>query len=627
MRTRKVLFAPSMAIVCLLISPPCSNRSLAQQSADAPAVLDTSDDLQPLEDPGSSTRDTPTAVDPPRFFAERSPVPSRSVLRTNEDQSDVQSQNPENPNTPQPLDDPPSPGDPQDLRLPRPAPIRVESTSPAPLHVDVSSEVPPSSSAEREYDSPSDTSPRTRAEVNLTSAVPVIAIETVSPAEVNVGRTVKYVIAVRNRGDVAAENLKVIATLPEQVELIEAAPPATHTGDGELHFDIGNLGPRESRLIELQLVPHTTGAIQLATRASLSVSTHAAMHVRRPQLALTCEAPEEAQYGDKVTFVLVVANTGDGAAKDVVITSQLPSHALPDDKSEQSKTVGRLGPGESLKVPVTASAIGPGLIEAQFTATDASGSEANARAKVRVRRAVIEVAADGPRTNFLGREAVYEIRVSNPGDAPAENVEVVASLPSGLQLTVLGRPVDFDRHTNTMTWHVESLAAGVTERLPFKLKAMAEGEQVQEITASADRGLRADTRYQTRVSSRPKINVAIAGKDGPLAVGDAAEFQVEVQNVGTKAAEGIHVKVVTPDALQAVISDDYAIDGNQLTFSPLTLAAGQTKTLRFRAVGREAGDHIVHLVVESEAPRQSLSAETSAFFYSSQDDPRITSVR
>jgi uncharacterized repeat protein (TIGR01451 family) len=206
-----------------------------------------------------------------------------------------------------------------------------------------------------------------------------------------------------------------------------------------------------------------------------------------------------------VKFVLVVTNVGDGVADDVVITPQLPSQAVLVSKSKQSMPVGWLAPGDSRKVPMTASAAGPGVVEARFTATDASGSEVNASAKVRVRRAVVEVAADGPRMNFVGQEAVYEIRVSNLGDGAAENVKVVASLPAGLQLTVLGRPVDFDRHANTMTWRVESLAAGRTETLPFKLKAVAEGQQVQEITASAARGLHADTRHVTQVSSRPKI--------------------------------------------------------------------------------------------------------------------------
>jgi len=429
----------------------------------------------------------------------------------------------------------------------------------------------------------------------------------------------------KNHGDIAAESLQVIVTLPKQVELIGATPQPADNADGELRFNVGSLSPKETRSIELQLVAREKGEIDLAARASFSVSTRAVMRVRRPQLVMTCEAPEEANYGDTVTFVLVVTNVGDGVADGVVIRPQLPSHAVQDNKSNQPMPIGWLRPGDSQKVPVSASAIGAGVIEGRFTATDAGGSKVDASAKVRVRRAVVEVAADGPRMAFSGQEAVYEIRVSNPGDSAAKNVKVVASLPAGLQLTVLGRAVDFDRRTNTMTWYVDSLAAGATETLPFKAKAVAEGEHTQEITASAGRDLFADTRHLTQVISRPKINVAIASGDGPLAIGNAAEFQVRVQNVGSKAADGVRVKVITPDALEAVISDDYATDGRQNAFYPLTLTVGETKTLTFRAVGREAGDHVVRVVLETQS--HSLSAETSAYFYDNQDEPRVTALR
>ncbi len=618
MLARMVSFSASLAIVCLIASQTLSDESLTQQPTSAPATPQTAGDLQPLVDANETAPNLPTAAHPPRFFAQASRVPSRSVLRTNEATRD---ERPQDSNAPQPA------ADSEDLHLPVPAPPRIHSTSPAPLNVDVSSDSPPNRPVVRTHERRPPTPTRTPSDVNLTTAVPIIAIETVSPAAVNVGRTVKYVIAVRNRGDVAAENLKVVATLPEHVELLEAAPQPSDNADGELHFDVGRLGAGESKSIQLQLVPRKTGAIDLATRASFSVSTRTAMHVGRSQLTLTCEAPEEASYGDTVTFTLVVTNVGDGVAEGVVITPKLPSHAEADSRAQRPVSVGWLHPGDARRVPVTASAIGPGVIEARFTATDANGSKVDTKAKVRVRRAVVEVDTDGPQMHFLGREAVYEIHVANPGDTTAENVKVVASLPSGMRLTVLGRPVDFDRHRNTMTWYVRHLAAGGTERLAFKLKAVAEGEQVQEITVNAARGLHADARHLTQVTSRPKINVAISSSDGPLAVGNAAEFQVVVQNVGTKSAEGIHVKIIMPDALQPVVSDGYAIEDNQLTFSPMNLAAGQTEKLEFRAVGSEVGDHVVRVIMESQSPSYSLSAETSAFFYSSQETPRVTSLK
>ncbi len=229
--------------------------------------------------------------------------------------------------------------------------------------------------------------------------------------------------------------------------------------------------------------------------------------------------------------------------------------------------------------------------------------------------------------NFMGREGVYEICVSNPGDAATENVKVVASLPAGLQLTVLGKPVKFDRRSNTLTWFVERLDPGATESLPFKLKALAEGQHVQEVTASAQGGLYADDRLTTQVISRPHINVRVINKDGPLAVKTAAEFAVELKNVGTKNADNVRIKVITPAELEAVASDDYAAQSNQLTFAPLSLAVGESKTLRFRAVGHEAGDHMIRVVMESAALSQPLSVEGSAFFYDTTRQPRVSRLR
>jgi hypothetical protein len=229
--------------------------------------------------------------------------------------------------------------------------------------------------------------------------------------------------------------------------------------------------------------------------------------------------------------------------------------------------------------------------------------------------------------NFMGRDGVYEICVSNPGDAAAENVTVVASLPAGLKLTVLGKPVKFDRNANTLTWFVERLDPGAVETLPFKLKAVEEGEHLQKVTASAPGGLYADDRLTTQIISRPHINVRVINQDGPLAVETAAEFAVELKNVGTKNADNVRIKVITPEALEAVASDEYAAQQNELTFAPLSLAVGESTTLRFRTIGREAGDHVIRVVLESGSLSRPLTVEGSAFFYDTTRQPRVSRLR
>jgi uncharacterized repeat protein (TIGR01451 family) len=615
MYTRMIPLAAFLSLVSLVTPQLCSEDFSILRSDDPVTDAEIADDIDQSENDDILVLDLPTTTGVQESAADRPTLPSPlKMSRTN--QVPVRRVvEPTNPDEPQPLMDP----DP--LQLPEPSRTQLPTSTPVPISAGSPADISPARATTRQ---PSETEDAIPVEMNTTTAVPILSVETQSPAEINVGKTAQYAIDVKNHGEVTAENVQIYATLPERVKLIEADPQPTMEVDGEVRFDVGNLGSKQGCLIKLKLVPREMGQVELAARASFSISASSAMQVRRPQLMLTCDGPDEANYGDTVTFNLVVTNVGDGVADDVVILPQMSTQSATETNSKQSLPIGWLRPGASRKIPYTASAVGPGKLEARFIATDASGSETTATAQIRVRRAMVEVAVRGPEVNFMGREDVYEVCVSNPGDAATKNVKVVASLPAALQLTVLGRPAKFDRRANTLTWFLERLSPGAVDTLAFKLKATEEGQHVQEVTASAEGGLYADDRLATQVIGRPHINVRVINRDGPLAVDTAAEFAVELKNVGTKTADNVRIKVITPDALEAVASDDYAAQSNELAFAPLSLAVGESKTLRFRTVGREAGDHMVRVVLESNSLSRPLAVEGSAFFYKTKRQPRVS---
>ena len=45
----------------------------------------------------------------------------------------------------------------------------------------------------------------------------------------------------------------------------------------------------------------------------------------------------------------------------------------------------------------------------------------------------LDIAMTGPKRRYLERPATYQLAVSNPGTAPAQQVELVAYLPSGMK--------------------------------------------------------------------------------------------------------------------------------------------------------------------------------------------------
>ena len=89
--------------------------------------------------------------------------------------------------------------------------------------------------------------------------------------------------------------------------------------------------------------------------------------------------------------------------------------------------------------------------------------DANIRAERQVEIEVIapalEIAISGPSRRYLERQATYTVSVSNPGTAPAKDVEVVTHLPKGLQFVKADNSGHYDPATHTVSWSLEELPA------------------------------------------------------------------------------------------------------------------------------------------------------------------------
>src|SRR5262249_60734228 len=71
---------------------------------------------------------------------------------------------------------------------------------------------------------------------------PKLQLKASCPDKVSLGETAVMTLTVNNPGDGSADQVKVRAVLPEGVE---------HARGRALEFDVGNLGPGESRSVQL----------------------------------------------------------------------------------------------------------------------------------------------------------------------------------------------------------------------------------------------------------------------------------------------------------------------------------------------------------------------------------------
>jgi uncharacterized repeat protein (TIGR01451 family) len=163
---------------------------------------------------------------------------------------------------------------------------------------------------------------------------------------------------------------------------------------------------------------------------------------------------------------------------------------------------------------------------------------ASMQASIEVQQPQLEMAVEGPTEMKYGGTAVFKIKLSNPGNGPAENVVVTVGA-SG----VANQP-------NT----VGTLAAGESRSLEVELSAKQTGTMKIEAAAQGDGNLRAETTHEVRVR-RAQLAVKVTAPS-MLYAGATATYEIRVANTGDAAAEGVTLDLELPAGHKNAIGVD-----------------------------------------------------------------------
>ena len=445
---------------------------------------------------------------------------------------------------------------------------------------------------------------------------PVLTVKTISPDEIHLGRSATYQLQVQNVGQQAAEIVVVQVALPTDARLLSASPQPGTIEEGVARFNLGKIAPRQHREIRLELKPEKTGPIQLQARTSFATQNETQIQVRQAKLDLECSAPIEIGYGDHVQYQLTVSNNGDGAAEDVVVTPTFPSETHIDDSSTAPMTFAQLAPGESQVVHFSAKALTKKALDAHFSARDSMDQLAETKWHTLITRPRLEIVVDGPSIRYLHRNGEYIVRVSNPGDAPTQHVDVEMAIPFGLKILGTSKEGLCSKEENLLCWKIPQLNPSEEVSWSVYTRAVEEGRQVPQAKAKSQGGLSAVDQFATDVVLRPQLFAAIINESGPVEVGEIATFTVAVTNHGTRHANHVVIRVELPEGMQAEEREGLKVNDRQLEFHPINLAIDQKRELVFRATGHRQGEHIVRATYGNEASETELAVEGEAFFYS-----------
>ncbi len=361
--------------------------------------------------------------------------------------------------------------------------------------------------------------------------------------------------------------------------------------------------------------------------------------VKAPIWYLTkADSPDPVVAGETLTYTLSYLNNGLTTAHNVRITDTLPSDVTfgavvsqsppwpdfsynPGTPATLTWVTPTLRAGASgtivFTVTVTSDAVGSivndVVMRSTEPATDTVDSESttvNTQADLAITK------SDSPDPVIAGTDLTYSLQVSNNGPSDATGVSVVDTLPPGVTFSSAS-PSQGSFDDTTGTWTVGSLADGASATLTLVVTVDSDttGTLTNQAVVS---GTREDPNpandtatTTTTVTTQADLTMDKSASPSQVAAGATLTYTLAYANDGPSAARNVQIidtlsaKVVFGGVMQADPPlPDPVLDGQQVTWSMSTLAAGASGTIVFTVtVNADAAGAIRnHVAITSSTP-------------------------
>lgn len=315
---------------------------------------------------------------------------------------------------------------------------------------------------------------RSRATVSFAAAIdartkvtrPHLVVDVVGSETCRAGEETAFTIKVRNKGSGPASKMVLQARLSDGL---------LHTQGTVIEAELANLAPDETRTVPLKVNAARAGLqaceIVVMTEGSPDAKARAAVNVVEPMLVVKQAGPTKCLVRAEPTYMIELSNPGTAITDPVQVFTVLPDGfeyvSASDGGTLNGRTVtwrvGSLPAGSTrsvtLKLRAVAAADGQLRTLAQTgPAQPAGGTQPAGGLAVRAATRGLEAKAEMPvmaegvaAVRFevidvedpveVGKEALYEIRVTNQGTGPCTNIQLAAVLAEGTELVaVTGGP-------------------------------------------------------------------------------------------------------------------------------------------------------------------------------------------
>ncbi|KOR32389.1 hypothetical protein TI05_07605, partial [Achromatium sp. WMS3] len=420
-----------------------------------------------------------------------------------------------------------------------------------------------------------------------------------------------------------ATSVLVTDTIPKGATLVTTEPKAM-VKDMQLNWQLNNIKPEEVRIIKVQLKAGETG--KLASCSTVTAVPQGCLEtvVANAKLNVKSTGPQTARINTDFEYNIEISNTGDIAARNVVLTNALPEglrHASESQVLELLDQNISLEPGEtiSLKVPVKATKIGKVCNPIVAKATNAK--EVTAEICTMIIDPKLAITKTGTKEQFIGKNANYEIIVSNPGTVDLTDVSITDQAPKDARVIKAPDAV-ISADNSTATWRLPKFAAGAKKTLSATLTTPNAGNSCNLAMANQkELGLSEQDKACTKWKGQAALLIELVDSPDPILVGESSTYTIRVTNQGTAPDSNIKIvanfaKEIDPISVAKQSFTTGTVNGKQVSFTPVAiLKPKESVAWMINAKGATTGDHRLRILVSSDLLSIPVTEEESTHVY------------
>lgn len=400
--------------------------------------------------------------------------------------------------------------------------------------------------------------------------------------------------------------------LPDGVSFIKSTPEAKVEGN-KLTWNIGSMRKCDVVTAKVLLKCECEGDLCTCFCATATPVRFCSLLCAKP--VLTCEKTGtcEACPGDPIHYTITVTNRGSCAAHEVVITDNLPDGVI--HESGQKSLVFKLGslePCETKKVNICVVADKRGKVCNTAIVTACNADQTSCQWCTNVCKECIELVKVGPKEQAIGKNADYQITVTNPGDKSLTEVVVTDQAPSATSIvSANGAKIN----GNQAVWRLKELKAGEKANFTLTLTTCTPGCFTNKVHVTNCQNCEACAEATTRWKGRPALNVCITDTADPICIGEETRYRITVVNQGSEADKNVLVTVRFPAELTPLSASGPTkgtVSGQTVTFAPYdNFSARQTLEYSVDARAKSSGDARVNVEVSSDSIKTPITQQES----------------